>query len=655
MSHSNSTVTGSELDKSSEIALSKISTNGTNKILRSEPQEQPNVRKEPRATSVDPEKHPEEAAPLHTTFTTRQQIFIVTMTAFASFFSPLSGQIYFPAIPDLAEHYHTSLQGHHRSATSLHSHLHHLFRRQRRSDDAKFLRPIASSCAAFRALEAAGPLRLGYGVISDVCTPPKRCKYLGPVAAGVMLAPAFGSTIGGLLNQYFGWRAIFWFFAIANGVYLVTYIPPMPETARKVVSNGNIAPEDWWVLSPFQIWKARKKSKRGVEQDRNKKVLFVTMGMITVINLLASLSPLFQEVYGFDTLQVGFCYIPAGIAAGLAAYLNADLRNFPIQRVRLQPVMLLLSIGVAAYLPFDWVLQQRVSLAVPLALEFITAFCFVACSNIMSSLAVDLFPESPAIAMAACNLVRCLVAGASAAAVSPMLSGMGWGWCFTFLGLLALLNLLLLWPEWLWGMEWREERRLKTTSTSELKERRASAPPWSWVGGVDNPMIKSKPQILAISATAMQKGPGDLYIFYRALHYAAGGRGGPTIWEGVSNMPNPEEWYKLSKSWDAWQAKLNLLKNLRNTDPDIAALLVKKPVILDLTSEPDTPSKRVSRSFEGPNSVSTHDNLTMLAFAHASHSSSTQNQPPFPRIDLTMEEERQVTTAEPPFPFLEVL
>jgi MFS family permease len=176
---------------------------------------------------------------------------------------------------------------------------------------------------------------------------------------------------------------------------------------------------------------------------------------------------------------------PVGIAAAFAAILNGklmdfnyrrwakrlnmpldkkrhmDLRNFPIEKARLQPVFLLIPIGVAAYIPMGWVLQQRVSLVVPLILEFISGFCFVACSNTLSSLLVDLFPESPAVATAACNLLRCCLAGGATAAISPMLNSMGWGWCFTFLGLIVLLGLLLLWCDMRWGMEWREERRLR--------------------------------------------------------------------------------------------------------------------------------------------------------------------------------------------------
>ena len=57
----------------------------------------------------DPESLTNNApAPLHTVFTRPQRLFIVVMTTLASFFSPLSGQIYFPAIPDIANDYHTT-------------------------------------------------------------------------------------------------------------------------------------------------------------------------------------------------------------------------------------------------------------------------------------------------------------------------------------------------------------------------------------------------------------------------------------------------------------------------------------------------------------------------------------------------------------------
>jgi MFS family permease len=152
-----------------------------------------------------------------------------------------------------------------------------------------------------------------------------------------------------------------------------------------------------------------------------------------------------------------------------------DLRHFPIEKARLQPLFIIVPIGVASYIPFGWVLQHHVHLAVPLILQFITMFCMVAMSNTLSSLLIDLFPESPATASAAMNLVRCWAAGGMTAALSYMLAAMGWGWCFTFLGLLLLFSLPLLWVEMKWGMSWREERRIKEERKSESKGEKQTA------------------------------------------------------------------------------------------------------------------------------------------------------------------------------------
>src|SRR5258707_152028 len=84
---------------------------------------------------------------------------------------------------------------------------------------------------------------------------------------------------------------------------------------------------------------------------------------------------------------------------------STDLRNFPIEKVRLQPVFLFAPLVAATYIPFGWVLQKRANLAVPLILEFICAYCQVSCSNALSSLLIDLYPEKPSTVTAASNLV----------------------------------------------------------------------------------------------------------------------------------------------------------------------------------------------------------------------------------------------------------
>ncbi|RDW74906.1 MFS general substrate transporter-1 [Coleophoma cylindrospora] len=494
------------------------------------------------------------SAPLHSVFTRSQRICITIMVTLGSFFSPLSGQIYFPAIPDIAKDYHTTtarinltittymiLQG---LAPTIMGTLGDTTGRRPAyilaftiylaANIGLAVQQSYTALLVLRFLQSAGSsgtIALSYGVISDIATPAERGKYLGPAAAGIMLAPAIGPTIGGLLAQYLGWRSIFWFLAIISGGYLIVYTLFMPETSRKVVGDGSIPALDWWVMSPFQYWSAQWAKKkairegRGCEIDEKEKkaqelaqkrkfqfpnpltsvmilrekdalivICFIALSMLTLMAQLASLPSLFGEVYGLNTFKIGLCYIPIGVAAIVAALLNGklmdwnyrrwakklklplekkrstDLRDFPIEKVRLQPVLLLAPLVAAVYIPFGWVLQKRANLAVPLILEFIIGYCQVSCSNCLSSLLVDLFPDKPSTVSAASNLVRCWLAAVGTAVIADMLNGMGWGWCYTCLGLIYVLGTSLLWIEYKWGMGWREERRQREERKRQQKE-----------------------------------------------------------------------------------------------------------------------------------------------------------------------------------------
>lgn len=138
-----------------------------------------------------------------------------------------------------------------------------------------------------------------------------------------------------------------------------------------------------------------------------------------------------------------------------------DLRNYPIESTRLQSVFPIMALGVAAFIPYGWTLQQGANLAAPLALQFIIGFCFIAALNTLNTLLVDLFPDRAATAAAACNFVRCLLGAVGSAVIDPMLRGMGYGWCFAFLGILMGVAVGLLWVENIYGMSWREKRFVK--------------------------------------------------------------------------------------------------------------------------------------------------------------------------------------------------
>lgn len=132
--------------------------------------------------------------------------------------------------------------------------------------------------------------------------------------------------------------------------------------------------------------------------------------------------------------------------------------TFPVEKARLQIVYPLMSLGIAAFIPYGWVLARRSPLPVPLTLQFIIGFSFVGTVNILSTLIVDLFPDRPSTAAAACNIVRCWLGAVGAATIEQMLRGVGWGWGFCFLGILMGCAFVLIWAEQERGIVWRERR-----------------------------------------------------------------------------------------------------------------------------------------------------------------------------------------------------
>ncbi|KAF2100168.1 putative MFS transporter [Rhizodiscina lignyota] len=493
----------------------------------------------------------------YTAFSPAAKWFIVVMTAMASFFSPLSGQIYFPVLPILTKSYHLSESLINVSVTT-----YMIFQGLAPSFMGTFsdasgrrlgyilaftiytganiglaLQDNYAALLILRCLQSAGSsgtISFGYGVIADIATTGERGKYFGPMAAGVLTAPALGPTIGGLLTQFLGWRSVFWFLTIISGGYLVLYIILMPETHRGIVDDGSIVPDQWWRQSLVQYLAARRRLKRMnvdekddyersqqalIERRQATKIRFPNpLGSFVILTnpdafclimysgimmfcnlvLMTSTATVFPGLYGLDELQVGLCFLPLGIAATVGSFCNGrlldwnyrrtalrlgltvdkkrgdDLRNFPIERARLQNVFFFQILQMAAYLPYGWALQKHASLAVPLVLQGILGLCLVITSNSISTLLSDIYPRNVSTASAASNLIRCSLGAIGAAVVNDMLTAMGLGWGFTFIGLLMAAAIGFLWVEVVWGMGWRQKRWQKLEAKQQAeKEKKA--------------------------------------------------------------------------------------------------------------------------------------------------------------------------------------
>ncbi|KAL2189318.1 MFS general substrate transporter [Thermothelomyces heterothallicus CBS 203.75] len=486
----------------------------------------------------DPESlHPVSSGPAYSVFPRATKRWIIAMAACASFVSPMTANIYFPALNPIANDLGVSVNLINLTLTT-----YMVFQAisptivgdfgdmagRRPAFAVSFaiyilanlglaLQKHYAALLVLRMLQSAGSsgtLSLCFAVVADIAVSAERGKYMGFVGAGINIGPALSPVLGGILTQYLGWRAIFWFCLIYASVWLIPYLLAVPETCRRVVGNGSVPAQGWNMTAVDYFSRRRRRSedagapagglKRELrfpnpvnalrvvfEKDLALLLFYNTMIYLVFILIAATVSTEFADIYHLTDLQIGLCYLPYGLGCCLAAILQGyvldanyrriarsigftidykrgdDLRNFPIEKARILPVYPVLSAGIAAVIAYGWVLQAETNLAGPLVLLFVVGLCVTGSFSILNTLIVDLYPEAPATAVAANNLVRCLFGAAGTAFIESMLGALGRGWTYTFWALVLVVFSPILWVLTARGPHWREARRVRKLRDKE--------------------------------------------------------------------------------------------------------------------------------------------------------------------------------------------
>ena len=431
------------------------------------------------------------------------------MVAFAGFFSPLSANIYFPALNTLARDFNVSAAGINLTITT-----YMIFQGLAPTifgdlADMAGRRPayligftiyiaacVGIACCqnyasllvlrCIQSTGSSGTIALASGVVADISTSSERGVWMGWAISGPMVAPAIAPVIGGVFAELLGWRWIFWFLVICATAFVALFAITFPETGRNIVGDGSVRPHGWnmSLLNYLQARKAAKTAKGDGTQNTHESreqigphrklripnplhslYLFLEKDVALLLfyssivccasyDIMASLPHLLEQIYGYNALDIGLCFLPFGAGCCIAPHLTGrlmdwnfrrvakrigfeirkgrseDLRDFPIERCRIAVILPLVILGSASVLCYGWVLDIEAPLAAPMVLIFISGVTLTGAFNVMSAMLVDLHPQAPATAQAANNLARCLMGAGATALIAYMLDSMGKGLVF---------------------------------------------------------------------------------------------------------------------------------------------------------------------------------------------------------------------------------
>ncbi|KAK8145614.1 hypothetical protein G3M48_004229, partial [Beauveria asiatica] len=344
----------------------------------------------------------------------------------------------------------------------------------------RFLSGVFGSC----------PVTNGGGSISDMILQQHRGAAMAGFSIGPLLGPIIGPVVGGIVAERLSWRWVFWALVILSSLLSLVFLAFSRETYAPVLlqrktdrlrrENSNnaaallrskldagLTPRELFlraILRPFKLLVFSP-----ICAICN---VFVGIAYGYLYIMFTSITPLFEQQYGFDGVRAGLAFLGLGVGSMLgvayfssasdgyikkkakeAAELAADdddddggeagmARRRPSvgaikPEYRLPPLRLGAVLLPAGLFIYGWTAQYKVHWIVPIIGTAIMGVGNLVIFMSLQLYLVDTFTIYAASALAANSVVRSLLGAVLPLAGGPMYEKLGLGWGNSLLAFIA--------------------------------------------------------------------------------------------------------------------------------------------------------------------------------------------------------------------------
>ncbi|KAI1396178.1 major facilitator superfamily domain-containing protein [Hypoxylon fuscum] len=332
------------------------------------------------------------------------------------------------------------------------------------------LAPSLDSLIVFRFLSGVGGsgcLSFGGAIIGDLFPVVERGKALSLWTLGPLVGPTLGPLVGAFITGSIGWRWAPWIVLIPSATFTIIIALILPETNYKVIIEKKVNRmrkelgrddlvnyyETSVTMSQVEILKAgllRPLKLLAFAPIISLLSIYVSFIYGSVYLMYNSISPTFEDQYGFSTGVTGVVYLSMGLGYLVGLFLFSHFSDKTIKRLtkvnngvyepemRLNLIVYFACISPITFFWYGWTAYKQVHWIVPIIGLFPLGLGIIGVFIPTQAYIVDAYTSYSASGLAAFTVLRSTIAAFLPLAGPALFADLGLGWGNSVLGFIAI-------------------------------------------------------------------------------------------------------------------------------------------------------------------------------------------------------------------------